>query len=202
MMDLPPPQTPQPTTVEVRKANQNQGLRQKIKRLCEATIAGFKQYGEIELCDLNGRAYFIDVCNASNTDEIFTYRAAHWLLDGCQDSLEPRPVSDYGINPEFLKYHITTKDIFDLLHFIKDSTGKGSEGARKVPDVAYDNDAFRAIYTIMLKNPDFTPEFTTFTFGGTMADMPPLRDKDGNPNMEFFRAWQDRTEQFFKSGKK
>ena len=48
---------------------------------------------------------------------------------------------------------------------------------------------------------DFRPT-TTFTFGGTMADMPPLRDKDGNPNLEFFRAWQDKTIEFFRSNKK
>lgn len=202
MMDLPPPQTNKQPTVEVRRMNQNQGLIQKIKRLCEATIAGFKQYGEIELCGLNGRAYFIDVCNATNTDEIFSYRAAHFLLDGCDDGLEPRPVSDYCLNPEFLKYHIASEDIFGLKHLINSNTGKGTPGIYDMPAEDCANDAFRAIYTIMKKNPDFNPQFTTFTFGGTMADMPPLRDKDGNPNMEFFRAWQDKTVEFFKSSRK
>ena len=42
--------------------------------------------------------------------------------------------------------------------------------------------------------PDFMPKFTTFTFGGTLEDLPPLRDGDGNPNMEFFRVWKQKTD--------
>ena len=45
----------------------------------------------------------------------------------------------------------------------------------------------------MVDNPDFTPQFTKFAFGGTMKDMPPLRLEDGKPNPEFFRVWQDKT---------
>ena len=201
-MDLPPPQTNKQPTVEVRRMSQSQGLIQKIKRLCEATITGFKQYGEIELCDLNGRAYFVDVCNASNADEIFSYRATHFLLYDCRDGLESHPMSDYGVNPEFAKYHITTEEIFGLIELLEDSTGKGEKDVWPIPDKSCNNDSFKAIYTILKDNPDFTPEFTTFTFGGTMADMPPLRDKDGNPNLDFFRAWQDKTEEFFRSNRK
>ena len=165
-------------------------------------MQGVKEYGTVELCNLPGRAYFLDVCNATNADEIFSYKSSHWLLNDCGDILEPRPVSDYCVNPEFLKYHITPEEIFGLKHLLQDDTGKGEATVRVVPDKAYDNESFEAIYTITLKNPDFTPEFTTFTFGGTMADMPPLRDKDGNPNLDFFRAWQDKTEEFFRNNKK
>ena len=196
MMDLPPPN--EPATIEVQKMDQKQNLVQRIKKICEDTLQGFKQYGVIGLCDLSGRAYFLDVCNATNANEIFSYRASHWLLDGCRDGLESRPMSDYGVNPEFEKYHITTEEIFGLKHLINSDTGKGTAGIRHMPAEDCDEfDTFRAIYTIMAKNPEFNPEFTTFTFGGTMADMPPLRDKDGNPNMDFFRAWKQKTEDYY-----
>ena len=107
MMDLPPPT--EPTTIEVQKMDQKQNLIQRIKKICEDTLQGFKEYGSIDLCNLPGRAYFVDVCNATNADEIFSYRASNWLLDGCRDGLESRPMSDYGVNPEFAKYHITSE---------------------------------------------------------------------------------------------
>ena len=198
MMDLPPPQ--QPTTMEIQKMDQKQNLIQKIRKICEDTLQGFKEYGSIGLCNLRGRAYFVDVCNASNADEIFSYRASHWLLDGCRDGLESRPMSDYGVNPEFSKYHITSEEIFGLKDLIiQNPSGKGTERVRIMPDGYKDcsSYAFKVIYTILRDNPDFNPEFTTFTFGGTMADMPPLRDKDGNPNMDFFRAWKQKTEDYY-----
>ena len=70
-----------------------------------------------------------------------------------------------------------------------------------MPAADCESDTFGAIYTIMKKFPDFNPEFTTFIFGGTMDNMPSLRDKDGNPNMEFFRAWKQKTEAFYSDNK-
>ena len=190
MMDLPPPT--EPTTVEIQKMDQKQNLIQKIKSLCEAT----KDIKEPIPVSLSMRAYFLDVCNATNADEIFSFKATHFLLDGCRDGLEIRNIEDSGINPEFLKYHINTDEIFTLKHLIQD-TGKGVNGIYDMPAKDCENDAFAAIYTTMKDYPDFNPEFTTFTFGGTMADMPPLRDKDGNPNMDFFRAWKQKTEDHY-----
>ena len=120
-------------------------------------------------------------------------------MGGCQDGLEPRPVADYGVNPEFLKYHIDEGDLYTLERLIiEDNAGKGTEGIyHDTPLGDCKSDTLRAIYTLLKDFPDFTPEFTTFTFGGTMADMPPLRDKDGNPNMEFFRAWKQKTEDYY-----
>ena len=187
-MDLPPPN--EPTTVEVQKMDQKQNLIQKIRKLCEET-KDFK-CGEIP-CSLSERAYFLDVCNAANANEIFSFKCAHFLLYGCRDGLESRVVSDYGINPEYLKYHIDSSDIFKLDDLIRE-TGKGTGGVRPISDKELDLEAFEVIYTIMVKNPDFMPKFTTFTFGGTLEDLPPLRDGDGNPNMEFFRAWKQKTD--------
>lgn len=121
MMDLPLPN--EPTTVEVQKMDQKQNLIQKIRKLCEET-KNFKR-GEIP-CSLSERAYFLDVCNAANANEILSFKCAHFLLNGCRDGLESRVISDYGINPEYLKYHIETDDIFSLKHLIK-GTGKGEE---------------------------------------------------------------------------
>ena len=160
--------------------------------MCEAT----KDITEPIPVNLPMRAYFLDVCNATNTDEIFSFKAASRFLDGCRDGLEVRNMEDYGINPEFAKYHISTDEIFDLIHLIE-NTGKGHTGIRRMPAQDCANYAFRAIYTIMYDFPDFNPQFTIFTFGGTMADMPPLRDKDGNPNMDFFRAWKQKTEAYY-----
>lgn len=189
MIDLPPPS--EPTTVEIQKMDQKQNLLQNIKTLCEAT----KDIREDIPANLPMRAYFLDVCNATNANEIFSFKAAHFLLDGCRDGLEIRNIEDCGINPEFLKYHIDTDEIFRLKHLIK-YTGKGDEGIYD-PTEDCESQTFRAIYTIMKDYPDFNPEFTTFTFGGKMADMPPLRDKDGNPNMKFFRAWKQKTENYY-----
>ena len=161
--------------------------------MCEAT----KDITEPIPVNLPMRAYFLDVCNATNADEIFSFKATHWLLDGCRDGLEVRNMEDSGINPEFAKYHISTDEIFTLEHLLA-AIGKGRTGIyKKMPAEDCANDTFRAIYTIMRDFPDFKPEFTTFTFGGTMADMPPLRNKDGNPNMDFFRAWKQKTEAYY-----
>ena len=190
MMDLPPPN--EPVTQEVQKMDQKQNLIRKIKTLCEDT-KDFKP-GESIPCSLSERAYFLDVCNATNADEIFSFKAAHFLLDGCRDGLESRVISDYGINPDYLQYHIDSDDIFRLKDLIIE-TGKGSEGIYPVSDAECSSSlTFEAIYTLLKKYPDFTPQFTTFCFGGTMEDMPPLRDKDGNPNLEFFHAWKQKTE--------
>ena len=192
MMDLPPPN--EPTTIEVQKMNQKQDLLKKIRAMCEAT----KDITEPIPVNLPMRAYFLDVCNATNADEILSFKVAHFLLNGCRDGLEVRNMEDSGINPEFAKYHISTDEIFTLKHLINDATGKGDDGIyKKMPAEGCANDTFLAIYTIMRDFPDFNPEFTTFTFGGTMADMPPLRDKDGNPNMDFFRAWKQKTEAYY-----
>ena len=190
MMDLPPPQQP---TIEVQKMDQKQDLLKKIRAMCEAT----KDITEPIPVNLPMRAYFLDVCNATNADEIFSFKVAHFLLNGCRDGLEVRNMEDYGIDPEFAKYHISTDEIFTLKDLINDATGKGTASIYDMPTKDCASDTFEAIYTIMLKNPDFNPQFTTFTFGGTMADMPPLRDKDGNPNMDFFRAWKDKTEAYY-----
>ena len=195
-MDLPPPN--EPTTVEIQKMDQKRDLMEKIKKMCEAT----KDIKESIPVSLDMRAYFLDICNATNVDEIFSFKAAHFILNGCRDGLESRYVSDYGINPEFLKYHIDTDDIFDLKYLIENSgEGKPSiyafrDGCKLVPvdKVMADNDTFEAIYTIMKDYPDFTPQFTTFTFGGTLKDLPPLRDENGEPNLEFFHAWKQKTE--------
>ena len=141
-MDLPPP--PEPTTVEVQKMNQKQDLIQKIKSLCEAT----KDPKESIPVNLPMRPYFLDVCNATNADEIFSYKAAHFLLDGCRDGLEVRNL-DYGdYNPEFLKYHINTDEIFKLKDLII-ANGKGTEGIYYMPAKDCASDTFRAIYTII-----------------------------------------------------
>ena len=191
MMDLPPQQPTEPSSVEVQKMDLKLDLIKKFKTIFEET-KDIKDFP----ANLPMRAYFLDVCNATNFEEIFSFSAANWLLEGCRDGLEVRNMEDYGIDPALLKYHISTDEFFTLIHWIED-TGKGTSGIYKMPAKDCASDTFRAIYTIMSKNPDFTPKFTTFTFGGTMADMPPLRDKDGNPNMDFFRAWQQKTEDYY-----
>ena len=193
MIDLP---AQEPATMEVQKMDQKQNLIQKIRSMCEAT----KDIREDIPVSLTMRAYFLDLCNATNANEIFSYKAAHFVLDGCRDGLEWGYMQDRGINPSFLQYHIDTDEIFNLKHLIKD-TGKGTEGIYDMPAADCESRIFGAIYTIMKDFPDFNPKFTTFIFGGTMEDMPPLRDKDGNPNMEFFRAWKQKTEAFYRNNK-
>ena len=112
MIDLP---AQEPATVEVQKMDQKQNLIQKIRRMCEST-KGIRE--EIPV-DLIGRAYFLDICDATNANEIFSYKAAHFVLDGCRDGLEWGYMQDRGINPSFLQYHIDTDEIFILKDITK-----------------------------------------------------------------------------------
>ena len=194
MMDLPPPQPNEPLTIEVQKMDKKEDLTKQIKSLCEKSMQ-LKDSQTEGKCSLSGRAYFIDICNASNAKEIFSFKIAAAIPDLCQDGFESRNLDDYAL----LDYHIDSNLILGLSHLLEEM-GKGEK--RLLPSPGLNIRTFKAIYTIMKDNPDFTPEFTTFTFGGTMADMPPLRDKDGNPNLDFSRAWQDKTIEFFRSNKK
>ena len=195
MMDLPPTDMSNPTIKETQKMDQKEILIQRIKNICEISIKFSPE--ELKKCAGNygydhiARALFVDICNTQNYGILFQQKSASFLLVTCGDNLVPQTI---GIGP-VLAYHIEPSDIWALEDIIR-SEGVGINGIHAGIFEEYP-DAIRVVYTIMADNPGITPEFTTFTFGGTMADMPPLRDKDGNPNMDFFRAWKQKTEAYY-----
>jgi len=191
-LDLPP--TPEPATIEIQKMDQKQNLIQKIKEGCEASVKSLKESDTEGGCILSARAYFLDICNAANADEIFSYKIASFLGLDCQDNFVPQVTGNYYLTDNF---HIKSEDIIDLKHILQDE-GKGDFTFERISPVSKSYPfALSIVYTIIYRDPNFNPQFTTFSFGGTLADMPPLRDKDGNPNMEFFRAWKQKTEDYY-----
>jgi len=192
-LDLPPPQLP---TMEVRKMDQKESLIQKIKGKCELSVRNLKDEDTEGLGNLQARAYFLDVCNATNANEIFSYKIASLMVTRCQDGFVPRATDNW----ELSRYHIEDEDHM-ALHDILQEEGKGELSYEIMPPVSISKNyefALKTIYTIMRRDPGFNPQFTTFTFGGTMADMPPLRLENGEPNPEFFQVWEEKTDKFFK----
>ena len=192
-MDLPPPEISTPME-ETQKMDRKVQLLQNIKGICQTSVKALNFENFENGCNLLARAFFLDICNAENSQYFFSFKVASEFIESCKD----RYVSQASDNPQLDKFHIDSITI-NVLTDILVEEGKDENALYSLGDYSR---TFCALYTIMKEHPEITPEFTTFTFGGTMADMPPLRDKDGNPNMDFFRAWQDKTEEFFRSNRK
>lgn len=187
MLDLPYPQQP---VQEVQKMDQKTSLIQKIKMLCEKSMHLNNDYSEGK-CSLEDRAFFLDVCNATNADEIFSFKVASSLSSSLSDGFVPGATDNYLL----AEYHIEDSAIWALSQILADE-GRGANFLKSLP-LECDFRALCVIYTIMIDNPAFTPQFTEFTFGGTMQNMPPLRLEDGTPNPEFFLKWSSETEKRF-----